>query len=398
MLRPLLLLALAAPPAGAHGPLPEVLSAHGDPPVSLRTTHGILRKDSHWRWICPDVFAPALSGAPLPLDSGRLLVGTTDGLRFTDDGCSWSRAEGLEGYVAQLEQEEDGALWALSPAGLMASADEGATWTLADPVDPGASLRAFVRTGPDAFAVAGWSTEDAPALWVGVLGLPWLQLPVPFDVGQLMEPLGLGPEGDAWFNYPVRGIGTVLRVSAAGEVEEVVRDVGDVGGLVVEGGLPHLGTRDGILRSDDGGATWQLLDDAGLNGFTKDGHGWLGCMDALAGRGAVARWHEEGWEPEIELGEVAGPPECPADAVGSTDSCQGQWEEVLAAFERGIDPPGTQAPPVEDEAPVGCSQGGGASAWGLLLLLVGRRRDQASSSSRAASFAEEADSSNQPLR
>jgi hypothetical protein len=393
-----LLLALL-PAAFAHGPLPEAVALSGQPPSAIRTTHGLLRADGAWRWICPEAFGAALPGDPLVLSTGRLLVGTTAGVRWTDDGCAWAWGEGVDGYVAQLGEDGPG-VWGLTQAAIVRSEDGGASWSIADPVADGASLRAFVRGG-DVWWVAGWSAADAPALWIGAPGGPWEEVAAPIDVGQLMEPLGVGPGGRAWFNYPVQGIGTVVAVSASGEVEVLVEDVGDVGGLVVDGDAALLGTRQGLLRSDDGGRTWAAVDGAGLNRFGRDAAGGGGCMDALAGVGAVARWSGAGWSPVLELADVQGPEGCGV----VSDDCAADWEDVHAAFVRGIEPPRTQA---SEEASAGCGVGGGGGGlWLGWLGAVARRRrgrldgtvrrDQ-TPSSFAANVRDEPENSNHPLR
>jgi hypothetical protein len=371
----LVLLALGGA-AHAHGPLPEGVQSTGSPPSVVRTTHGILWGDGDWRWLCPEIFAPALSGDPVQLSSGRVLVATTQGVMGSDDGCGWSAGQGIDDHIAQIEQDGD-VVWALTLGGLWRSDDDGRTWQDADPVQEGASLRSFVR-GPTEWFVAGWSAADEAVIWVGEPSGSWAATQVPFEVAQLMEPLGIGPAGAAWFNFPIRGPGTVVRVDSTGTIDVVAEAIGDVAGLVIELGMPLLGTRNGLLRSDDGGDSWTLVDGAGLNWIGADADGWLGCHDALAGVGAVARWTDGEWVSLLELDDVVGPLECavPADAI---EACAEEWEAVQAAFLLGTTPP-TSAPSTDspiDEA-AGCSVAGGGAGLGWLLLAgARRRRDQA---------------------
>ncbi len=375
--------ALSLPAAAlAHGPLPESTAATGEPPSVVRTTHGIVWNDGDWRWLCPEVFAPAFADDPFQLPSGRVLVGTTQGIRWTDDGCTWSWAEGVESYVAQIERDDTGRLWGLTQSALIRSDDDGAEWLVVDEVQEGASLRAFVRW-PNRWAVAGWSATGPAVLWVGAPGEAWTQAALPIDVSHLMEPLGLGPEGKAWFNYPFLGIGSILRVSEAGVVELVVEAIGDVAGLVVEDGLPLIGTRDGLLRSEDGGATWTMVNAAGLNWLGDSTDGWIGCFDARAGVGSVAQWTGSGWHTLLELEEVVGPMDCPTPTDGSAEACAEEWETVHAAFLLGTDPPRSQAsdpaadPPQEQNS--GCSYSSRSSStwWLLLVACMARQRRRA---------------------
>jgi hypothetical protein len=198
-----------------------------------------------------------------------------------------------------------------------------------------------------------------------------------------MEPVGVGPEGQSWFNYPIQGIGTVLRVSEAGIIELMAESIGDVAGLVVEDGVPHLGTREGgLLRSEDGGTTWTAVHEAGLNWLGNGSGGWVGCLDALAGVGAVARWTGNSWESLLELDEVTGPMNCPPPTDGSAEACAEEWEAVQAAFLLGTEPPRppTSEPEVEDPVEVdetsACSFSGRPSGvwWILGLTALLRRR------------------------
>lgn len=331
----------------------EATALVGDPPVAIETTHGVLVDDDGWGWVCPAVFEGAQTDAVLRLKSGRLLVTSTAGVHWSDDGCTWTRAFGVREYVSQLGVEDG--LWGLTAAGLIRSEDRGETWFDVD--SPGGlAARAVVRLDA-AWAVAGWSYDERAVVWVGRPGEGWTEVPVPFEIAQRAEPLGVGPDGWAWFNYPIQGEGTLLRASADGVVEELASGLGDVGGLRVSGGVPSLATRRGLLRSDDGGRAWAVVDDVGLNCIGAAG---TVCLDASEDLGVLGRW-EDGWRATLTFDQVA-----PLACSDPAPTCAAMWDSAVAA---SLPLP---EPPVETEGAVGCSAAGGGG-W-ILLGLIRRRR------------------------
>jgi len=287
----------------------------------------------------------------------------------------WS--EGIESYVIQIERDIDGTLWAITQSEVLRSYDDGVLWESVDAVAEGASLRAFVRTA-DHWAIAGW-LSNAAVVWIGSPGGPWTTTDVPFAVGQLMEPLGLGADGQAWFNYPMQSIGTVLRISAVGTIELMAESIGDVAGMMVIDGEHLLATRDGLFRSQDGGI-WTAIDDVGLNCVVNHDGSWFGCVDALADVGAVGQWSGDHWQTTLQFADVAGPMDCPVPTDGSAEACDEEWKAVQAAFLLRLDPPTVPQEPKEEhkeEPASSCSlvTGSHKSWWlGLLALAVFRRR------------------------
>jgi hypothetical protein len=188
----------------------------------------------------------------------------------------------------------------------------------------------------------------------------------------------VGAEGEAWFNYPVQGIGTVVRISATGTIELIAESIGDVAGMMVSNAENLLATQDGLLRYEDDG-TWASINEVGLNCIVERDGNWFGCLDALADIGAVGQWSGDSWQTSLQLGNVAGPMECPAPTDGSEDVCDEEWDAVQAAFLLGIasPQPQPQEPEVEPEvkSPPSCSVGSGSSSsWWLGLLIWGRLR------------------------
>jgi photosystem II stability/assembly factor-like uncharacterized protein len=176
-----------------------------------------------------------------PDDSDLALVGRADGIwRSTDGGRSWSRRDGADHALRFLGVPAMGLVVAGTTSGVRVSPDGGQRWFDTVDVTDGRAVDALVVLGDQVLAGTG------SGLFASADGLRWKRLPL------------------------------------TGAVTGLLPDPGWPGGLWVT-------TPSGLLRSDDGGATFytagrQVL--SGLRGLT-----------ALSGTGHVAAWGYDGvWE------------------------------------------------------------------------------------------------------
>lgn len=160
----------ATAPAQAHGRFPAsglvALGPSSDQRIVVRTTYGLvmsLDRGASWRWVCgeapnydPDTEDPVV----LLDDAGRMALGAFDGLAASSNGCSWELVGGgLAGrYVVDLVAKESGAGWlALSSNGVAADTFDVGLWA----ADEGQTAWSLVHDFPN---------DDLLALTVGVGG------------------------------------------------------------------------------------------------------------------------------------------------------------------------------------------------------------------------------------
>lgn len=121
----------------------------------LAATHGdgiyVWRGDAWERLALAAQFTTSLTEAP----SGRLLVATLSGIRYSDDGEAWFSAS-LDGIQATPRRmaSGDAFVFAATNVGVFRSADEGTTWDFASFGMASFDVTALA-TGPDGLVYAG---------------------------------------------------------------------------------------------------------------------------------------------------------------------------------------------------------------------------------------------------
>ncbi|PIQ63921.1 MAG: hypothetical protein COV99_00230 [Bacteroidetes bacterium CG12_big_fil_rev_8_21_14_0_65_60_17] len=155
-------------------------------------------------------FTTSLAEAP----SGRLLVATLSGIRYSDDGQAWFAAS-LDGIQATPRRVVSGDtfVFAATNAGVFRSADEGATWD---------------------FASFGMATFDVTALAAGPAGIVYA-----------------GVDGGACTIYRSRGNANLWTC-----IEPVTAPVSVTSLLVDASGRVHAGGFRHVFTSLDEGDTW----------------------------------------------------------------------------------------------------------------------------------------------
>ncbi len=264
-------------PAAAHanGRFPDtidVLFQPGDHDVlALQATWGlIISRDggTTWRWICEEAvgFAGVYDPDYAFTSTGLLLATTTsaDYLRLTRDGCAWTQAPpplGSTGdgdsptFVSQVEVASDGTIYA--------AASDATDTQLYRSTDDGASFVA--RSNPD----------DGHEWWESMVVVP-SDPPAPPDQqrlyltgydlvgnGRTFVALRSDDGGQSWTNLPLTaftfgadGQLTELQIAAVSPTDPdlVFARVYQANGLTIG---------DDIYRSDDAGASWTRVFQAG---------------------------------------------------------------------------------------------------------------------------------------
>lgn len=161
-------------------------------------------------------------GQPIPMQRTR------------DGGEIWTEI-GAPALVPLASWSNEGVVVAHDCAGLQISVDHGTSWTFAEGLPRGSQVTAFAA-GP------GPSDDGGTTLWAGVTG-----------------------EGGTSELYRI-----AVSDSGAIDVSEPLRTYYGIGSLeVTESGAVLLGAPQGVLRSDDDGASW-IVDRDGLESTTLE--------------------------------------------------------------------------------------------------------------------------------
>jgi hypothetical protein len=421
-------IAIAVPTAArANGRYPTAISVHfkhgSTQDVVVGATWGMLVTSdggATWRWSCEDAVGYGGTFDPdyVVSNSGRIFATTAaEGLRHTDDGCTWSATQFGENLVSSVTVAPGGDVWAAGFSELdnriHRSTDDGATF---EPValtgrDDGAWWESLeVAPGDDdRVYLAGYrfvaDTKEFLLYRSDNRGVSWRGLPVaafPSSSQSLLQVVAISPDDpDLVFVRLTRREGAVgdaiYRSADAGESWRLVLEPGDtVGGVVVRtltaGGpaatsaevivaTPTMGTH----RSTNGGVDFVPATASPVRGCLVERPGdraLVGCGDNLAPDHVALTRSSDGlaWSTLLEFRNVTAPIACAA-GTEQRDVCQerlwcgmkdqlGIVSEVIACA-AAVDAGAPDAAPGADDGGGGCCDGGaGGGGWLTALALV----------------------------
>lgn len=423
--------------AFAHGAAPQVKEirwpAHAEGRVWLVDELGLLdeRMDG-FHWLCDDTVSTLVGfdSAHAVDETGDVwVVATRAGIfRTTDHGCSFTRVEGplTEHVVVGLwghPERPDEIVTTTQTLGIAndvwRSTDGGQTWNAAG-IDAPGRVRSLVRSpaAPDtvyATHAGGASrSDDGGATFAPIaLGPPVEAFPDGLDVRpEEFRLLTAHPsEADTVFalveRFPASFLTRSTDRGASWEIVFEIEDAPDSMAFDATGqGALLASPFAGLFRSEDGGATWQMVPSPGRMGClttAPDGSIWA------CGRGQPRPWVAAStadlganWQPALavytDLLPEWGCPEGTPTAMECSERCQPGDAECLAgmiegdaAVDLGVDDAGVDAmaqndagPSGPDAAPTGGEGGasddgcrsvdGPSTAWWWVALLGLRRR------------------------
>lgn len=411
----LLLFALLAPRAHAHGGFPSSLAVHfqsaTDEVPIVESTFGALvqRSEQDWDWVCEEVVGTAGMTSMAVLDDGTWLFAGIDGVVRSTDHCYWSDVADLSGlYVTQLLRDATvpGRVWATSASGdqdnaLWRSDDYGQTFSAFATFGEGSTLRGVMQGRDGApLALVGWRST-VPFLAYAADGETLTELPLSPPEGAFVYPLGLDEAGRVWLRMPDVYKDRVVVVTPEGVSTEVLPL--DTSASAFDAGpgddRVYVGTKEAGLRvSDDVGASWSTPVASPIPSCLRthgDGryvcsHNW--SDGASVKRAALADGPPEGWAwtDVLWFGDVHQMLDCPEDSEVA-QICAPLWEDVAAASGLNLAREGDDTAAgddtggsggeggggADDKDGCGCAAGGGGGGAGLGLLafaLAWRRR------------------------
>lgn len=194
-------------------------------------------------------------------DESLLLAGTTDGLWISDDrGVTWSKSPDRDLVInAVLVQRDGSILLGTDEAGIVRSTDQGRTWVASNTGFAERFALQLLFDPEGRMVVATWGAPRYGGVYMsGGIGRPWVHLYEGLEKHQVLSVALLqggilagtedgvffrSPDAKSWKPVPIRIDGKVLKPRVA----EL---------LVLKSGAILAATRDGVVRSADGGATW----------------------------------------------------------------------------------------------------------------------------------------------
>jgi len=415
--------------ANGRYPLANQLVARPGDPTHLvaRTTFGLLRSDDAgaiWTWVCEDALG-MLDVAEDPslalTGDGTTVVAYSQGINVSHDGCTWTPAVGIPGGrfavdvtvsparphdVLAIELSIDSSSASVSGYSLqlVASADDGATWT-----DVGAPLPGFLG------ATVEVATATADRIYVSgkVLATDQPTLARSDDGGgtfTLQAIAGVASDAGVFIGGvdPVDSDVVYLRSSptatAPGRVivtrdggatfVDLVTIPGDVSGFALspDGATLAVGGVDtGLFIGSTAGADGSSTAAFPMTGTVKPscltwvGARLLACAKEAIDMFSIAASDDGGghFTPLLHLGDVT-PADCPASS--SAGICPSKWPPIAATIGADAGTPPAPDGGLERRKPSsGCSchlastggaDAGAASLFAALLIARARRRAQ----------------------
>lgn len=370
------------------GPLPA--HAHGGPPstydvllgsgsVSLVTSHGFFSEDADWAWICEEATSADLAPSSVRTPS-RWLVGTSEGLNTSVEGCDWTPDPGLEGaYILRVMQD------ILNPERAWVATQEG-VWLVDGGQDavlemtPDLSLRHMGQRADGTLLLVGFEGSEPTA----VLGDQ--RIPLPAKTGRI-EVVSSDLQGRFYVRFPAGFYDRLIRVSEDSaevvlESTDMIHDVQAIGEDL------YVLYRDGVAWSSDDGATWSEPVGEPITCLREGSGGFYACPPgpgptALLGAPSLDRdpasWI---WETALHFSDVT-TNTCP---VGTTAGNQCPYLWRIAGEELGaITTESEDNPQVTAATSSGCGAGSGHAGptWLTILLVCLGALEMRSAGSRA---------------
>jgi len=345
--------------------------AHGGPPItedvlfgsghiSLVTSHGFFSSDSDWSWICEEATGADLTASAVRTPS-RWFVGTTNGLRTSEEGCDWSDDPTLTSTnIVRVLQDvaEPERVWIATPEGVWL-VDGAGPAVLETPVE--FSVRHLGQREDGALLIVGFDGSDAVAQLSGTLH------ELPIETGRI-EVLGADDQGRFYLRAPAGGTDRLIRVSEDGvdvilPLTDLIRDVATMGDDL------YILYGDGVSWSADDGLSWSKPAGLPIRCLRSGADGFYACPETTGPTAPPhaprlpadpAAWQ---WEAALDFSEVS-ESSC---ATGSTagNVCPYLWPTVME--ELGI--PGAE-PSLEPAPSGGCAANHKTGSTGSLILTL----------------------------
>jgi hypothetical protein len=374
---------LLASAAFGHGgpPRSDALMWDSSGDMIVSSSHGLIFEDEGYSWVCDEVLGSAV---PTEVIQSRdvLLTRSTQGVAFSKNGCDWTWSGGIDGLVVwdiATDIEDPEIVWSATEAGLWRSEDAGETFTPAGTPDPAASVRSFVQMPDMSWTVLGFVGGE-PTAWLGSTD-DWLSVALPTEGGHLIA-LGSDDSGHAYARLPMAsGTDRLVRLSPDGEVATLLETETSIDAfLSVDGSLLVSIQGMGLHVSTDLGQTWQTRGTEPTRCLTVHDGQLYGCPDdprrlMWSSTALDLLTEATDWTPGLGFDQVSGP------RCDTLLTCDMVWPQVqrelglVVATDTGDTGEPSSAP---SDVHCGCSHGAAVVLlpWGVLWA---RRRTEGSS-------------------
>lgn len=311
---------------------------------ALEASIGLIWTESgdEWRWVCHEaITSPDAVLAPRYAVAGRHWVGVvsrleqtrtgTDAVYWTDDGCAWTVAEGLAGHEIEAVAMDGAGELVLAVSrdreaasnAIYRSTDGGRSFAPVFEVEDQELTSVVLATGSAQTAVVGGVDTAGQGWlhWSGDRGLSWSSAAV--TEGEVVA-MALHPDDPAVGYAVIDGVGeeTLLRTDDGGATVEVVLDPGSpISDVEVDASGEAWAAVAGsaFLRAADG-RSFSLVTEAppGLGLQLAGETVLLATRFELLNEALFSGTVADGFDPEFSFYELDGPLDCPAETVGAT--------------------------------------------------------------------------------